>query len=492
MSSEALDPELATRLFRVAPVGIALIVAPGTIAWANPAYFETTGRGQHLVGIDFHDIMDLEGTWSPTIRTAMDTALRSRVGTSFRSIRADHRGESREVYFDVDIRPLERKPDEPVQALLMVRDVTDRVEQHDRARLFYESFRTSSNPMELTDAKGVLLDVNPAFERTYGYTRAECIGQTPRLVRSPQTSAELYRDMWEVLLDPARGSWSGELNNRDRAGRESPVLLTITAIRNGSGTVTHFLGAVVDVSELRRLEFEAVHADKLASIGRLAAGVAHEINTPLANIMMIAESLRMHSSDPFVLGRLGTMCEQIDVAAVIVGGLLDFARREPPHMSELDLVDVARSSVVFLKGKQSGGVEIEESYPPRAVRVLGDRGQLIQVLTNVLNNAYDAMNGHGSLRISVGIHGDRGEVEVVDQGPGILPEALPQVFEPFFTTKPEGEGTGLGLAISHGIVLAHHGEITARNVPGAGAGVLISLPLRPLEAPHSIPQVAGA
>jgi two-component system NtrC family sensor kinase len=87
-------------------------------------------------------------------------------------------------------------------------------------------------------------------------------------------------------------------------------------------------------------------------------------------------------------------------------------------------------------------------------------------------------------------HGYWAEVEVVDHGPGISPEILPQIFEPFFTTKPEGQGTGLGLAISHGIILSHHGEITARNVPGAGAGILISLPLRGTAIAAAVPPVA--
>jgi signal transduction histidine kinase len=97
-------------------------------------------------------------------------------------------------------------------------------------------------------------------------------------------------------------------------------------------------------------------------------------------------------------------------------------------------------------------------------------------VTNLLNNAYDAMGGRGSIRVAVRARGERAEIEVIDSGPGIPPEVLPHIFEPFFTTKPEGEGTGLGLAICHGIVQAHHGTITARNVPGFGAGFTVSLP----------------
>jgi PAS domain S-box-containing protein len=477
MERPALDRSTSGPVLESLPVGLAVIVAPGRITWANPAYFVTTGRNPSIVGTDFHQILEEDGSWSTPIRDAVDAALRSEISSSFRSVRARYRHQSGGAYLDIDVRPLPAWPGTPARAVLMIRDVSDRVEEHRRALLFYQSFRSSTNPMQLTDAQGVMIDVNPAFERIYGYSREECIGRKPNLVRSRHTPPELYERMWRELVDPERGYWSGELLNRDRHGRERPVLLSVTAIRTPTGEVTHYLGVAVDLSEQRSWELRAAHADKLASVGQLAAGVAHEINTPLANVMLVAESLRRRARDPWTLSRLDTMTDQVEAAARIVRGLLDFARRETPHMAELDLAMVARDSVEFLRGKQSADVEVEESYPATPVPVLGDRGQLMQVATNILNNAYDAMEGKGSLRISVRIQGARAELVVVDRGPGIPPEALPHLFEPFFTTKPEGRGTGLGLAICHGIVQSHHGSILARNAPGAGAEVLVSLPL---------------
>ena len=478
MESSPLAAGLLERILESAPIGVAMVTDPGLITWANPAYFRATGRSSTLLGTDYHSIPETDGTWSPRIREAMDAALRRGVGANFLSVRARHREAPHAVYLDVDVQPLPRSEGEPARALLLVRDVSDRVEQQERTALFYESFRTSTNVMQLTDAQGIMVDVNPAYERVYGYTRAECIGRKPSLVRSRHTPPEVYQKMWADLVDPARGYWSGEILNRDRKGRERPVLLTITAIRDTAGAVTHYLGVAVDLSEQRSWELRAAHADKLASVGQLAAGVAHEINTPLANVMLVAESIRRRSQDPWVVARLDRMTEQVDVAARIVRGLLDFARREEPHAAPLDLVDVARDSLAFVRGKQSADVEIVESYPATPVPIQGDRIQLMQVLTNLLNNAYDAMEGRGVIRLSVRAQGNRAEVDIVDSGPGISAEALPHIFEPFFTTKPEGQGTGLGLAICHGIVQSHHGTIGARNVPGAGAGFLVSLPLR--------------
>ncbi|MGA8275473.1 MAG: PAS domain S-box protein [Thermoplasmata archaeon] len=477
VETETLDPALSAAVIRSAPVGIAVIDARGTILWANPAYFETTGRDPGIVGKDFHQILEEDGSWSVTIGAAVDGALRASTSATFRSVRARYRHPSGGIYLDVDVQPLAASRNRSAHVVLMIRDVTERVEEQRRARLFYESFRTSTNAMQLTDATGVMVDVNPAYERIYGYSRAECVGRKPNLIRSKHTPPEVYEKMWADLSAPDRGYWSGEITNRDRQGRERPVLLSITAIRTGGGEVTHYLGVAVDLSEQRGWELRAAHADKLASVGQLAAGVAHEINTPLANVMLVAESLRRRTQDPWTLARLDTMTDQIEIAARIVRSLLDFARRAEHHVAELDLVDVAKGSVAFLQGKQSADVEIIEVYPSGPVPIAGDRGQLMQVFTNILNNAYDALDGKGSIRITVRRLGARAELEIVDDGPGIPTEALPHIFEPFFTTKPEGLGTGLGLAICHGIVQSHHGSIAARNVPGAGAGFLVSLPI---------------
>ncbi len=472
------DPERSLALLESAPVGIALLRAPGVVRWANAAYFEVTGRSRELLGKDIHDILEADGSWSAPIRSAVDAALTAGAAATFRNVRAVYRPQAAPVYLDVDIRRLPGPDRPPAEALLMVRDVTDRVAERERADVFQLAFRSSTNAMQLTDARGIMVDVNPAFERIYGYSRAECVGRKPNLVRSRYTPVELYERMWADLKDPSRGAWSGELLNRDRYGREHPVLLSITAIRDARDEITHYLGVAVDRTEQREWEMASAHMERLASMGQLAAGIAHEINTPMANVMLIAESLRRRSSDPEIRHRLETLQGQVEVAARIVRSLLDFARRDEPTVADVDLAEIARASVGFLRGKQSMDVEVLEDLPDGGLPVRGDRGQLIQVVTNLLNNAYDAEHGEGRIVVRGHRRGSWAELEVRDNGPGIPEEALTHLFEPFFTTKPEGEGTGLGLAICHGIVQSHHGSIRGQNLPEGGASFVVVLPLR--------------
>jgi two-component system, cell cycle sensor histidine kinase and response regulator CckA len=458
------------------PAAIAFLEGPATVLWGNAEFWRATGGGQER-SRDLVELLSPSGLASVPIRRALSSVFSERVIVELDAVEVSTVSPGRGRFLRLQLRPISTSDSHPPQAALLVRDVTDQIQEQEEAILFHQSFLSSSNAIEVTDHRGILVDVNPAFERIYGYTRAECIGRRPSLVRGRTTPPELYDRMWRDLLDPQRGYWSGELRNRERMGRERPVFLTITAIRNSSGETTHYLGVAIDLAEQKAWERAAEHADKLSSLGQLAAGVAHEINTPLANVMLIAESIRRKSTDPWVQARTETIAAQVDIAGQIVRGLLDFAHRSEPQVGKLDLVEVTRSALIFLKGKQSENVEFQEQYPDGPLPLWGDRNQLIQVFTNLLNNACEAMEGRGLVVVAVRARGEEAEVEIRDNGPGIPPEVLSHIFEPFYTTKPEGKGTGLGLAICHGILQAHHGSIAVRSTPGEGASFLVTLPL---------------
>ena len=464
------------------PTGALLLDPDGTIQRSNVAFRELLGITYEITGKPLTEVL---GRGQERIEAARIRALTQKRKVSLSDVVLEPARRDRRRTVEIDLFP-QSSDSGRVSGVLAV--LTDRTgpgrEVADSARLFYQAFLHSTNAMELTDRDGFLIDVNPAFERIYGYSKDELIGRKPNVVASGKTDLSTYVQMWKQLLDPDGGSWSGELVNRDRRGVDHPVLLTITAIRRADGSITHFLGVAVDLTERRAWEQGAMHSERLASLGQLAAGVAHEINTPLANIMLIGESIRRRSTDPWTQGRIDSVLQQTESAARIVRGLLDFARRPEARIGEVELGELVTQSVGFLRGKQAVDVEVEVVVPPEPVIVRADREQINQVVTNLLNNAYDAVDGHGKLRIEVRANADWAHVVVQDNGPGIPPDVQAHLFEPFYTTKPEGKGTGLGLAICHGIVESHGGTIEVESEAGEGTLFDVSLPrVRPTDRP---------
>lgn len=232
--------------------------------------------------------------------------------------------------------------------------------------------------------------------------------------------------------------------------------------------------------ELRRAQDQVVRSEKLASVGRLAAGLAHEIGNPLAAVLGLVELLREGGLDADeskeLLARTHTETERIHA---IVRQLLDFSRQgstDDDASAKADLREVVADAVKLVTPqKRARAVKIEVKTGTAPVPVRGAHDRLVQVVVNLLLNAADAMNGEGVAHVDVATTDGGATLTVRDTGPGIAPAVLATLFEPFVTTKPAGEGTGLGLAVSHTIVTRAGGTITADNAPEGGARFVVRL-----------------
>ncbi len=465
------------------PLSLAIVDPTGTVVWANPEFL--LAEGPRHAAFRVREQMEKSGYWPPTVVEDVSKAITANRQLSLRSVRIRPPSAHGPIFMDVEVVPFQAWGYGPHRSLLILVDVTPTVESNMLSFLLHEYFRTSPHPIQILNQDHVMIAVNDAMVTAYGYTREELIGRSSLLFRHESVPSSFYENMWRELQQSPMGTWSGETITRTKDGTALPEFLHLVAIRNNQGEITHHLATVVDLRELKKWERKASQSEKLASIGELAAGVAHEINSPLANAMLIIESVRRKTTDPWTLSRFATLSDQLNGAARIIRGLLDFARASDLRLTELDLRSVVREAVGFLRGKVSPDLEIEEHYPPEPLPITGDRLQLFQVLTNILNNASDAMEGRGKVVVSVEARGDQAVVDVVDHGPGIPEANLTLIFDPFYTTKAEGKGTGLGLAISLGILQAHHGSLSARNVPGAGAGFLVTIPMISPPSPES-------
>jgi two-component system NtrC family sensor kinase len=222
-------------------------------------------------------------------------------------------------------------------------------------------------------------------------------------------------------------------------------------------------------------------SEKLASIGRLAAGVAHEVNNPLTGVLTFAHLLRdKHAADEQDRSDLDLVIRETTRVRDIVRGLLDFARESPSRRQPLDINVAVRQMLTLLRSqKEFKGVRIVEELAEPLPKVSGDQNQLQQVLLNLALNACEAMSNGGTLAIRTKVRDSEVIVEVADTGSGIPEEHLDMIFDPFFTTKPVGKGTGLGLSVSYGIVQQHGGTIEVVSEEGKGSTFTIVLPVGP-------------
>ncbi len=233
-----------------------------------------------------------------------------------------------------------------------------------------------------------------------------------------------------------------------------------------------------DITDRSELEQQLMQADKLSSIGLLAAGVAHEVNTPLAVISTYAQMLaRQISGDEQKTQMLDKIAKQTFRASEIVNSLLNFSRTSQIEFGEVDLNRVIRETANLLEhqlAKAGVGVslELETSLPP----IKGNSGKLQQVFLNLFLNARDAMEEGGILRIRSTGNGNSTLIDVADNGKGIPADMVSRIYDPFFTTKPDKKGTGLGLSVTYGIVKEHGGHIEVESLPGAGTCFHLDFP----------------
>jgi hypothetical protein len=238
-----------------------------------------------------------------------------------------------------------------------------------------------------------------------------------------------------------------------------------------------------DVTDRAELERRLVQADKLSSIGLLAAGVAHEVNTPLAVISTYAQMLAKQVAEDEQKSRiLEKIARQTFRASEIVNSLLNFSRTPTSELAELQLNRVIQETLSLLEHQlMKAGVEVRAKLDPSLEPVKGNPGKLQQVFLNLFLNARDAMEPRGVLEVTTkNITTQNGEngivVEVTDTGRGIAPEHLSRIYDPFFTTKSAKKGTGLGLSVTYGIIQEHGGAIEAISRPGEGTCFHLEFP----------------
>ncbi len=310
------------------------------------------------------------------------------------------------------------------------------------------------------------------MEQLFGVARNDAVGHPLSELLPPELVQEIAARGDE---EQVTGIYKHRLVHQ---GKSVVINVSITPLVGKSAERIGRLLLFDDVTQRDRMEEQLTQTEKLTSLGLLAAGVAHEVNTPLAVISNYIQMLakQMPEGDPrhTIIDKI---VKQTFRASEIVNNLLNFSRTGPGELADVDLNRVVEETLSLvahpLKASQIQVVkQLTEGIPP----VRGSANKLQQVFLNLFLNARDAMPSGGMLEVRSAAHNGSVEVEVVDTGNGITREHIHKIFDPFFTTKTSGRGTGLGLSVSYGIIKEHAGKIDVRSTPGRGTSFHVEFP----------------
>jgi PAS domain S-box-containing protein len=400
---------------------------------------------------------------------------------------------------------------------------------HEQMTLYYHALQQSSTSIMITDTNGIVVYVNPFFTELTGFSSADIIGKNPRVLRSGQDEP-LDFALWYLVRSV--GVWGGDFNNKKKNGELYWESALISSIKNSRDEVTNFIILKEDITEQKELAIEldnyknnleelvkkrarqlvdtnkkleaemqerenleklrkqeqanAMNQDKLASLGEIATGVAHEVNQPLTYINTTLQlSLEKCKNGKFnpenSIKKFERALHQTNRITSIITHLRAFGRADDDEMIPVDLSTILDNSLILLSEKMRLcsvvlHKEIEENIPS----IIGNSNKLEQVYINFFQNSIDALESSEGGIITVSISHDKDKKETTlkfsDNGTGMPEEVRKKIFEPFYTTKEIGKGTGLGMAISYGIIQEHKGKITVESEMGSGTTFIIVFP----------------
>ncbi len=382
--------------------------------------------------------------------------------------------------------PIKNSKGEVTQVTGIARDITRQVNTDYQLKLWMKALETSATGKIITDIAGKILWVNPALCSMTGYEEEELIGKSVKILKSGQHDKFFYSQMWQTVLSGR--VWRGEIINRRKDGRLYPEEMTITPVRAEDREITHFIAVKQDISGRKKDEAEKhdlllklFQTEKMASVGQLTSGVAHELNNPLTAVVGLVDLLLEDAKDPEVKADLKTIKEQSVRCSKIVLSLLQFARQHKPQKMPVDVNDILEKSFSLVSyTAKTSSISLHKELDPGLPHIVADPNQLQQVFLNLITNASHAVQESPSpdLTLKTEKVGDKVLIHVSDNGVGIPPESLRKIFDPFYTTKEPGKGTGLGLSICHSIVQEHSGDIQVRSEPGKGTTFTVELPIQ--------------
>jgi PAS domain S-box-containing protein len=395
-----------------------------------------------------------------------------------RPIQALHEGVQRFGAGGLDHRLSIKTGDEIEQLADAFNRMAGKVQEHtqeiEETKTYLEDLLENANDVIYTlDREQVFTYVNSKVE-AWGYRKEDLIGRPYLSLLSKRHRGRRLKGTLDIGAKRVY-----EVEVMTRSGELRTAMVSVSPLRDQAGHILGVLGIARDITEMKKLEHQMRSAERLASVGKLAAGVAHEINNPLGGILNCLYNLRKGTLS---LSRqeeyLTSMEDGLRRVQRIVRQLLDFSQQHEPELLLTDLNEVVEQVLVLTNhALVANRIRLERQLAPGLPHLMLDRHMIEQVLTNLILNAVQAMKSGGIITIRTRASEESCLVQIEDTGCGIPPEVLPRIFDPFFTTKATGEGTGLGLSVSLGIIERHGGHILVDSEVGKGTVFTIQLPI---------------
>jgi two-component system NtrC family sensor kinase len=375
-----------------------------------------------------------------------------------------------------------------VAVLLSLRDTTETRRAEEELHRLSDAVRMSTDSIVITDLEGNVVDVNEATLKIQGAnSKSDLIGLKSSDFIAPEEQEIALRDLSRLIEEGHVNDIQYHILTRD--GKRVLVETNASVMRGRNGEPVGAVAITRDISERKRMEEERQRmeeqlrlAGRLAAVGELAAGVAHELNNPIAAIQGFAQFLTARKGlDETIRKDLDTIYRESQRAAKITQNLLYFARRHEPEKRLISINEVIEKTLELrARPMKVNNIELVVELDSDLPKTLADFHQMQQVFVNIINNAEQAMieaHGRGRLVLKTQRVSNMIRISFADNGPGISDENMKRIFDPFFTTKEVGKGTGLGLSICYGLVEAHGGHIYAKSKLGQGATFVVEIPI---------------
>jgi len=360
----------------------------------------------------------------------------------------------------------------------------ERKRVEEEIRVFSNAVAGAIDPISISDKRGTIKYVNSALEETYGYDKGELLGKYVGILNA---NSRITKKQNEGINKT--GSWRGEIEAKRKNGEIFPAFLSLSTVRDDDGKFIAMLGASRDITKQKRIEEEkedtakkAYLSSRLAAVGQMAAGIAHEINNPLTGVIGFADLLMSRTDIPDDIREdLKIINDGAQRVSKIVKGMLTYARNSKTESEYADINEILETTITLRDYEmRTSDIKVKKHFDPELPKTMAASGQLQQVFLNLIINAEQAMkkaHGKGNLNITTEKVGEFIRISFKDDGSGIDKENIDRIFEPFFTTKRPGEGTGLGLSLCYGIVQEHNGQIYATSTKGKGATFIVEIPI---------------